>query len=46
VDVKEGVVILSGTAQSPRLKGRAEKLAKKVEGVKQFINNIEISKHE
>jgi osmotically-inducible protein OsmY len=46
VDVRQGVVTLSGTAQSSRMKGKAGRLAKKVKGVKQVINNIEIPKHE
>lgn len=44
VDVRQGVVTLSGTAQSPRLKRKAGNLAKKVTGVKQVLNNIEIPK--
>ena len=40
VDVKDGVVTLSGNLESQRLKDKATKLAKKVKGVKQVINNI------
>jgi len=40
VDVKQGVVTLSGTVDSDREKGKAAKLAKKVKGVKQVVNNI------
>jgi osmotically-inducible protein OsmY len=45
VDCKQGVVSLSGTVESPRQKDKAGKLAKKVKGVKQVVNNIEIKKH-
>ncbi|HUI81747.1 MAG TPA: BON domain-containing protein [Bryobacteraceae bacterium] len=44
VDVKEGVVTLGGAVELPNQKERAEKLAKKVKGVKQVINNITIRK--
>ncbi len=45
VDVKNGVVTLSGTVESQRQKDKAAKLTKKVKGVKQVINNLEIKKH-
>jgi hyperosmotically inducible protein len=45
VDSKQGVVTITGTVESDRQKGKATKLAKKVKGVKQVINNIEIKKH-
>ena len=44
IDVKQGVVTLSGAVELPNQKERAEKLAKKVKGVKQVINNITIRK--
>ncbi|MGB9457118.1 MAG: BON domain-containing protein [Bryobacteraceae bacterium] len=44
VDVKQGVVTLTGPAETERQKDRAGKLAKKVNGVKQVINNITVSK--
>jgi hyperosmotically inducible periplasmic protein len=44
VDVKDGVVTLGGAVELPAQKERAEKLAKKVKGVKQVINNITIRK--
>jgi hyperosmotically inducible protein len=44
IDVKEGVVTLGGAVELPAQKERAEKLAKKVRGVKQVINNITIRK--
>jgi hyperosmotically inducible periplasmic protein len=42
VDVKDGVVTLSGPVDEPKAKERAEKLAKKVKGVKQVINKITV----
>ena len=45
VDVKQGVVTLSGTVDQQNQKDKAAKVAKKVKGVKQVINNIEIKKH-
>jgi hyperosmotically inducible periplasmic protein len=44
VDVKQGVVTLTGTLENSHLKDKAGKLAKKVKGVKQVVNNIEIKK--
>jgi len=43
-DVKDGVVTLSGTLSSQEQKDKARKLAGKVKGVKQVINNITVSK--
>ena len=45
VDSKQGVVTLSGTVETSRQKDKAARLAKKIHGVKQVINNIEIKKH-
>ena len=42
VDVKQGVVTLAGSVEAKSLKSRAEHVAKKVKGVKQVVNNIEI----
>jgi hyperosmotically inducible protein len=42
VDVKNGVVTLSGTVDNQRLKDKSTRLAKKVKGVKQVVNNITI----
>ena len=42
VTVKQGVVTLSGTVDQKSMKARAEKVARKVKGVKQVVNNIEI----
>ncbi len=44
VDVKQGVVTLSGTAETQQQKDRAGKLAKKVKGVKQVINKLTVAK--
>ena len=40
VDVKDGVVTLSGSVEEQKQKDRATKLAKSIKGVKQVINNI------
>jgi hyperosmotically inducible protein len=45
VDSKQGVVTLTGTVETSRQKDKATKLAKKVKGVKQVVNNLEIKKH-
>jgi len=45
VDVKQGVVTLSGSVEMDQQKVKAEKVAHKVKGVKQVINNIEIKAH-
>ena len=42
VDVKNGVVTLSGPVELDKQKEKAEKVAKKVRGVKQVVNHIEI----
>jgi osmotically-inducible protein OsmY len=42
VAVKNGVVTLSGDVELDKQKEKAEKVAKKVKGVKQVVNNIEI----
>jgi osmotically-inducible protein OsmY len=42
VTVKQGVVTLAGSVDQKSLKSRAERVAKKVKGVKQVVNNIEI----
>ena len=45
VDVKQGVVTLAGTVDTQRIKDKAGRLTKKVKGVKQVVNNLEIKKH-
>ena len=42
VDVKQGVVTLSGTVELPVQREKATKVAKKVKGVKEVIDRIEI----
>jgi hyperosmotically inducible protein len=44
VDSKQGVVTLSGTVESDRQKSKAASLTKKIHGVKQVINNIDVKK--
>lgn len=40
VDCKDGVVTLSGAVESAHARDKAAKLAKKVKGVKQVVNNL------
>jgi hyperosmotically inducible protein len=42
VDVKDGVVTIAGVADTNAQKERATKIAKKVEGVKQVVNNLTV----
>jgi hyperosmotically inducible periplasmic protein len=44
VEVKDGVVTLSGSVEHEKQKNKASKLAKKVKGVKQVVNNITIQR--
>jgi len=44
VEVKDGVVTLSGKVSESRQKDRAGSIARKVSGVKSVINNIKIEK--
>jgi len=43
VDVKDGVVTLTGKLETPKQKSKAESLARKVSGVKSVVNNIVVS---
>ena len=43
VDVQNGVVTLSGKVEKAAQKSKAEKLAKKVSGVKSVVNNIVVT---
>jgi hyperosmotically inducible periplasmic protein len=45
VNVKQGVVTLTGSVETQRQKDKAAKLTKKIKGVKQVVNNLEIKKH-
>ena len=42
LEVKAGAVILKGTVDSPKKKDKAEKIAKKVSGVKSVDNRIQV----
>lgn len=42
VEVKDAVVILTGRVESDKVRGRAEKLAKKVKGVKSVTNQLAV----
>jgi len=42
VEVKQGVVTLSGTVELEVQKERAARVAKKVKGVKEVINHVEL----
>ncbi len=42
VETNDGVVTLSGTVETERAKSRAEKLTKKVRGVKGVVNKLRI----
>ena len=45
VDVKQGVVTLSGIVENELQKDKAARLTKKIKGVKKVVNNIEVKKH-
>jgi len=40
VEVKQGVVTISGAVDTPKAREKAEKLARKVKGVKSVVNQI------
>ncbi len=42
VDVKDGVVTIKGVVEKEKARQKAEKLAKKVKGVKSIVNQIEV----
>jgi osmotically-inducible protein OsmY len=44
VQVKEGVVTLKGRVTEPRQKAKAGRLAKKVKGVKQVVDELTVEK--
>ncbi len=44
VDVKAGVVTLRGKVELERQKSRAEKIAKKVHGVKSVVNELVVTR--
>lgn len=45
IDVKNGVVTMSGKVESEKQKVKAEKLAKKIDGVKSVVNQIQVALH-
>jgi hyperosmotically inducible protein len=45
VDSKDGVVTLTGKVDEEKQKDKAAKLAKKVKGVRQVVNDITVEKH-
>lgn len=42
VEVKEGVVTVSGYVRTEKIRGRVNSVAKKVKGVKEVINKVEV----
>ena len=42
VQVKNGVVTLTGSVDTPRAVSKAERLSKHVKGVKQVVNNLKV----
>lgn len=42
VDVKDGVVTIKGVVEKEKARQKAEKLTKKVKGVKSVVNQIEV----
>jgi osmotically-inducible protein OsmY len=44
VEVKDGVCTLKGKVEEEKQKGRAEKIAKRVGGVKSVVNQIQIAR--
>ena len=42
VETKDGVVTLSGTVETGKAKSKAEKLTKKVRGVKGVVNELRV----
>ena len=43
IDVKEGVVILSGKVRTQKQKDRAERVTKKVKGVTKVVNKLAVT---
>lgn len=44
VEVKQGVVTIRGAVETEKQKDRANKVAKKVKGVKQVVNELRITR--
>ncbi len=45
IDVKNGAVTLSGKVENEKQKVRAEKLTKKIDGVKSVDNQVQVAQH-
>ncbi len=45
VEVKDGVVTLTGKVETDKIRSKAEKLAKKVKGVKSVDNKLAVGPH-
>ena len=45
VEVQDGVATLTGTVESDKIRSKAEKLAKKVKGVKSVTNKLAVGPH-
>ena len=43
VDTTSGVVYLNGTVENADQKNRAEQLARRVDGVKKVVNNLQVA---
>ena len=44
VDTTNGVVALNGTVETAEQRSRAEQLAKRVDGVKRVVNNLQVAR--
>jgi osmotically-inducible protein OsmY len=44
VDTTNGVVALNGTVETPEQRSRAEQLARRVDGVKRVVNNLQVAR--
>jgi osmotically-inducible protein OsmY len=44
VEVKNGVVTLNGMVEQEKFKHKAEKLTRKIRGVKQVVNNLKVGR--
>ena len=45
VDVRQGVVTLTGVVETQKIKMKAEKISRKVKGVKQVVNKLTTRSH-
>jgi hyperosmotically inducible periplasmic protein len=44
VDTTSGVVSLNGTVETPEQRARAEQLARRVDGVRRVVNNLQVAR--